>query len=318
MSEQYSNHPGALLAGAIASASRPVTFSVDTAAGLPASGNFHVRIEDEILSVTSISGTSLTGSNVEGTAAVTHANGVAVTHILTAGSLDAIRADMSSSGVYASLPSSAKQGDRYLCTDSPYQLSYNGSAWDAFLSPFGKVTLPNTSGFSWVNQGTSTISTATGALIMTPQLTSGWNTRAYVKTAPATPYTFRIGFTVTMRATTRLGICLRNSSTSALVLYELMCNSNLSYTFNSSNLNSETSPNGSNWGTVGSAPIYGVVWMGIYDDGTNRHFQFSPDGQRWEDITSQSRTNFTTPNQVGIFANLDSSLAPQWQILSMV
>jgi hypothetical protein len=85
--EVWSNHPGTTLNGAISSATRPVTFTVASAAGLAATGGFRVIIDNELLLITTISGTSLTGSSVEGTTAATHSNGANVTAILTAGSL---------------------------------------------------------------------------------------------------------------------------------------------------------------------------------------------------------------------------------------
>lgn len=93
MAEQFANHSGTTLSAAISTTTRPVTFSVASASGLPSSGNFRVIIESEILLITSISGTSLTGSNTEGTTAATHASGAAVTHILTAGALAQLETD---------------------------------------------------------------------------------------------------------------------------------------------------------------------------------------------------------------------------------
>jgi hypothetical protein len=93
MAEQFANHPGTTLSGAISSTTRPVTFSVASATGLPSSGNFRVIIGSEILLITSISGTSLTGTNVEGTSASTYANGAAVTHVVTAGALAQMEVD---------------------------------------------------------------------------------------------------------------------------------------------------------------------------------------------------------------------------------
>jgi hypothetical protein len=94
MSEVFSNHPGTTLAADITTTVRPVTLTVASAMGLPSTGNFRVLIGDEILLITSISGTSLTGSNAEGTTAATHATGTGVQHILTAGALQQLEADV--------------------------------------------------------------------------------------------------------------------------------------------------------------------------------------------------------------------------------
>lgn len=93
MAEQFSNHPGTTLSAAITSTTRPVTFTVASATNLPTSGNFRVLVDSEILLITTVSGTSLTGSNVEGTTAATHANGATVQHVLTAGALAQVETD---------------------------------------------------------------------------------------------------------------------------------------------------------------------------------------------------------------------------------
>jgi hypothetical protein len=90
MTEQFTNDASTTLNGAIGSAD--ATLTVNSATGFPATGNFRVRIDNEILLVTSVAGTlwSVTRA-VEAVAGVqaaaAHANGVVVTHVLTAGSL---------------------------------------------------------------------------------------------------------------------------------------------------------------------------------------------------------------------------------------
>ncbi len=106
MPEQFANHPGTVLSAAITSTTRPVTFSVASVANLPTQGNFRVLIDAEIFLITNISGTTLTGSNAEGTTAATHASGANVLHILTAGALvqaeaDAINSLLTGGGVFS-------------------------------------------------------------------------------------------------------------------------------------------------------------------------------------------------------------------------
>ena len=94
-SEQFSNNPVTTLAGAISSTSRPVVFSVASATGFPASAQYRILIDAEILLVTAGAGTtSWTADVAEGTAAAVHADSATVRHILTAGALDAfVRVD---------------------------------------------------------------------------------------------------------------------------------------------------------------------------------------------------------------------------------
>jgi hypothetical protein len=88
--EKLSNNAKTTVASGLANVTNPVTFVVASAGGFPTAGNFRILVEAEILLVTAVAGTSFTASRAqEGTAAASHANGAAVTHILTAGGMDA-------------------------------------------------------------------------------------------------------------------------------------------------------------------------------------------------------------------------------------
>lgn len=89
MSENFSNGYTDTLASAISTTTRPVTFTVTSGVPSGLTVPFRVRIEDEILLVSAASGTSLTGSNVEGTTAATHGSGSLLVNILSAGGLKA-------------------------------------------------------------------------------------------------------------------------------------------------------------------------------------------------------------------------------------
>lgn len=84
MAERFTNNASTTLNGAINNA---VTSLVVTSASLfPTAGNFRIRIEDEIMLVTAVAGTTFTVTRAyEGTAAASHANAVTVREILTAG-----------------------------------------------------------------------------------------------------------------------------------------------------------------------------------------------------------------------------------------
>jgi hypothetical protein len=93
MTEQFSNAAQTTLNGGIGSGD--LTLVVTSAANFPASGNFRILIESEILVVTGVAGTTFTVlRGQEGTLADTHPSGAAVTHILTAGALNQLRTDL--------------------------------------------------------------------------------------------------------------------------------------------------------------------------------------------------------------------------------
>src|SRR5271170_691871 len=96
MSELFGNNCQTTLAAAIPSTSA-TTLTVTsngtagTPGGFPSTGNFRILIDSEYMLVTSVSGTTWTVSRgIEGSVAATHANGVQVTQIVTAGALAAI------------------------------------------------------------------------------------------------------------------------------------------------------------------------------------------------------------------------------------
>jgi hypothetical protein len=98
-------------------------------------GNFRILIDSEILFVNS--GATTTTWNVargmEGTVSTSHGAGAAINAVLTAGALDAIRAQINGYGTYISLPvSGMKFGDTYRTNDTGQTFIYNGSVWTPF------------------------------------------------------------------------------------------------------------------------------------------------------------------------------------------
>ncbi len=131
MAELYTNDPGTTLNGAILSGDLALT--VTSATGFPGSGTFRIRIEDEIMIVTAVAANVFTVTRgAEGTSAAAHADAVDVNHMLTAGALDAIRADICKTGLAASRPAGGKSGDLYISTDTKVLSIYDGASWVTF------------------------------------------------------------------------------------------------------------------------------------------------------------------------------------------
>lgn len=87
MAEQFENNYTTTLNGAI---NDSTTTIVVTAGPTTMTGQFRIKIDNEIILVGSVSGTTFSSCTrgVEGTSAASHSNGATVTHVLTAGSLD--------------------------------------------------------------------------------------------------------------------------------------------------------------------------------------------------------------------------------------
>jgi hypothetical protein len=90
--EQFSNGAQTTLNGTIAS--NVSSLIVTSAALFPATGNFRILIDSELMLVTGVSGNTFTVTrSIEGTAPSIHQNGAPVTEVLTAGGLAQTIAD---------------------------------------------------------------------------------------------------------------------------------------------------------------------------------------------------------------------------------
>ena len=90
--EQFTNLAATTLASAAGSSDATIT--VASSASFPASGNFRLIIDTELLLCTGVSGVTLTVTRgMEGTTPASHASAAVVAHILTAGGLTALLQD---------------------------------------------------------------------------------------------------------------------------------------------------------------------------------------------------------------------------------
>lgn len=81
-----------------------------------------------VLAVTGINSSTQFAVTAEGTDA-NAIFGDLVIGTLTTGGMNCIRGNVTQVGVYAGLPSIGHVGDRYSCTDCPFDLVWNGSSW---------------------------------------------------------------------------------------------------------------------------------------------------------------------------------------------
>ncbi len=131
MAELYTNDPSTTLNGSILAADP--TLVVTSSTGFPNSGNFRIRIDNELMLVTAVSGNTWTVTRgIEGTTAASHNNGATVNHYLTAGALDQIRSELAKTGLASARPTTPKAGAIYIATDTGVISVYNGSAWVSF------------------------------------------------------------------------------------------------------------------------------------------------------------------------------------------
>ncbi len=293
--EQLANNASSTLTGTVNNSSDPVVLTVASATLFPASGNFRILIDNEILLVTGVSGTSFTCARAqEGTTIASHANGQTVEHILTKGSLLQVFADFSSSGVFSARPAAGIAGRRYQCTDCPFWYLDNGTTWDKFYSSYPIVT-PDDTGYSWDDQNASVLTTTKDMLTMFPENNASFRYKA----APSTPYSivacaifngngdhlldFHFGFRQssdgklhTLSVRMAAGVLSVNSWkwTSSTVFLTQYKGNNLTWTQG------------------------GLLFLKIADDGTNRICSISGDGVNFTPFHTVGRTDFLTANQI--------------------
>lgn len=100
MAEVFANSAASTLSAAITTTGA-TSCTVTSATGFPSSGNFRMLVDSEIMIVTAVAGSTFTITRgAEGTTAATHANGAAVTHVLTAGALAAMQSAGSQRGYF--------------------------------------------------------------------------------------------------------------------------------------------------------------------------------------------------------------------------
>lgn len=215
---------------------------------------------------------------------------------LTYSALDQLRADLVQEGAYSSLPSAGKEGRLYLPDDSVYQLRDTGSAWSHFFGSYGKVTNPPSAGWSWVNQGSATLSTVGGVPVMACDGNSSLNLRLRVRSAPSTPYTITTAMSYTGEASDGGGgLYIRENATGEIIRFgidgagKIRCTKYTSATVYSADYLSS--------GTVYSmAP---TCFLKLYDNATTRTWSISFDNIGWLEFTSHSNTDFLTADEIG-------------------
>lgn len=311
--EKYTNNAASTLNGAINNSTTSVV--VTSASGFPTTGNFRILIDSEIMLVTSVSSNTFTVTRAhENTAAASHSDLAAVTHVFTAGAVDSIRGDQIQVGAYGSRPSASKAGDVWISNDGPLISHDSGSVWTNF-GPIHKLTPLIPGDFSWNNQLSATESTYGSALVLSTEASrASPSVVSRIKTAPSAPYTITMCFRVSPKPTTSGGLV---NSFAGMIFRESGTDKRLNMgIFQNDNPNrvvsfSQTGATGA-FSTVTNLIIgtNSPLWFQISNDNTNLIWRYSADGYQWQQIATEAKTaHFTTaPDQVGYCVNQELTL----------
>lgn len=284
--EQFANNAVDTLDGAIDDT--VTTLDVNSASEFPTDGNFRILIGSEIMLVTSVSTNTFTVVRAqEGTAAASHSNGDTVTQLLTVESLRRVVAD-----------------------DVPL-------AGISTRPPLGRIedasgNVVTSSAFTWLNQGSATISDHGGNMRLYTPGSGSLNLRGMYMTAPATPYGVKMCFSKTAMTglnagndSQSFGMFFRESATSKIRWFVVTRDSGaekvLIETFTNETTYVATQVNQ-------RFQAFWPLWMRIQDNGSNLLFDFSENGIDWNTLETLSRgLHFTTaPDQVGFAVNSGS------------
>lgn len=243
------------------------TVIVDSATPFPTVPQFRIRIENELMLVTAVSGTTFTVTRgIEGSTGVSHGAGCVVSCVITSQAITNIQ-----------------------------------KLWAKFPASAGFVP-PDYNSFSWQNPGTATATQVGNTMTISDTTSSSDDLRFLYQSVPAGHYQvtayfqcppvfptasgneIRIGLGWSQPTNTPLGNCYWYRITnSGLPLIARQQWSNFS-TISS---------------TLGAGTVYNPdYWLRISDDGTNFLFSISHDGLNFVQMASMTR--IAAANRVGI------------------
>lgn len=311
MYERFVNgNAGSQLQGGISAGAGSLV--VGDASVFPPAGRFPIVIDNEVLLVTALAGTTFTVTRgQEGTAAASHADGARVEYCLTQGALDRARAELQTSGTFGGRPLAGASfaGQAWRATDGPYLSVYSAGVWQV-LFPLLPVTPPTVAGLAWVNQGGATASAAKGPLaLVAPASAGGDNLRILKQALPGTAYTADLALLPTSSPADfwHAGLCLRESSSGKLVTW------GIGYDSAKGGLNlaairwdSPTAFNAYVFSAASRTLTASIRYLRLVQDATNRLYYGSPDGLQWQLFGSEPRLSFLTENEAGPFVNVNN------------
>jgi hypothetical protein len=222
-----------------------------------------------------------------------------------------------SNGAFSTRPAAGTSGNLFLPSDGYSIERDTGAIWVPW-GPIYSFTPPVNGDFSWANQGTASVTAAKDAIVLTgpAQASGSFNYRVRFKTAPATPWTLTVYIQTDIAnplAFLKAGILFRQSSDGKLDIFEFE-GTGSAVVIRNNRMASPTSNAGGGQIAATGALASHPRWFRIGDNGTNRTFEFSANGQNWvKPFADVARTTFLTADQIGfcVDAANNSGIAQQ-------
>ena len=273
MRQQWANLASSTLS--VAAAIGDTSITLTDASKFPASGNFTILCDSEIMLATARSGNVLTvRRGQESTTAAAHSLGVTATQILTAGSID-----------------------RWLRDSVPGAGSGSSRPPIALLDSAGN-TLTSAS-FTVVNLSTSTITDQDGGIVLRKAGNAlvGENITCLARPKPVAPATLIVGLRANLPRDRTSGFPIslagfRESSTGKMMFVH--CVNNGGPQLQAAKYTNETTQSSIIVAAQDWAFSSDVLWFKAVDDGTNLTLSIGIDGVNWVQLFSEARTAFMT------------------------
>lgn len=282
------------------------TIEVVSSVTFPDTGNFRIRVNNELMIVTGVSGNTFTVTRgAENTNNVTHLANTAVLHVCTAGSINEIFGGIVGAGLYADRPTQKR--NIYLSDEGG--ISYSDGSLNANYGPISKFRNINFTGYSWVNQSSSTITQRGNYWVMKTVNSQGSdNHTMYLKSIPNTSnYQITVGIKNCCVGTdfSTTGLVLRQSDGKLIAWGE--ANGQVHYVSRWDSANQFSSAPFTCQTRMGT-----IKWFRIRNNGTNRFFEFSDNGIDFITAHTDGFNAHLSETQYGLTINYRNAIAGQY------
>lgn len=312
MAEYFPNPVSTSLTAGISSSD--ATMTVASATGFPSSGTFRVRIHDEIIGVTAVSGTTWTiVRGVEGTTAAAHGPTSTVTGVLTAGAIASVLGAKYATGTWASRPAAGVSGRIYVATDAPLKWLDNGVSWDLISPlyiPYADRIQPSQYTFLLNNGGSYATEDVNGVLSVTmPAGPAAERDLLAFKSIPySPPYTITL-YMVSWSLSSDFGgggLLLRNSS--AFGIKAMLALPGSTNVIRVVKADSNGTSNGAAYDNRAFAYAGRYLGMRVKNNGTNLLWYYSTDATNWVFYNSHGNADYFSVDQCGFIKISNSSI----------
>jgi len=219
------------------------------------------------------------------------------------------------SGPYADRPAPGNSGKIFLPNDGMCMYVDSGAAWGTW-GPVYPGELPVNGDFSWINQGGASVEQTYGGIFLEAPAVAGYSLRVRKKATPSTPYTVTAMFLSNCYGgpspTNGYGMVWRQSSDGKLIILNISQPTCAVISFSDPTTASGTLQ------AFGANPANPPrLWLRLTDDGVNRTYHWSNNGQYFMQVYSHVRTGYITPDEIGFFVNAShATYAPGTTLLS--